>query len=81
MRGSEGGGIDFVTFRKGSFSVCAFYDQNGNGRLDKALLGITKEPVAFTNQAKGRIGPPKFKDTLIELHESNSIELKLNKAK
>jgi uncharacterized protein (DUF2141 family) len=44
----------------GQYAVQAFYDENGNGRVDRALLGIPKEGVGFSNDAPIRFGPPKF---------------------
>lgn len=66
---------------EGSYSVCAYHDSNGNGKLDKGFLGIPKELVAFSNQAKGLFGPPAYRATLIELKQDTAIKLKLGKAK
>lgn len=44
----------------GQYAVQAFYDENGNGRVDRALLGIPKEGVGFSNDAPIRLAPPKF---------------------
>lgn len=55
-----------VTFDKlpaGTYALFAFHDVNDNKDLDvRAVIPIPKEPVAASRDAKGRMGPPKFKD-------------------
>ena len=78
----EKGEVVFVlTLPKGRYSACAFYDKNANGKLDKSFLGIPKEKVAFSNQAKGLFGPPAYKTTLFDLSENTTHMLRLGKAK
>jgi uncharacterized protein (DUF2141 family) len=40
----------------------AYHDENGNGRLDKNVLGVPTEGTAFSRDAKGHFGPPSFND-------------------
>lgn len=77
----KGEAVFVLTLPKGQYSACAFYDKNENGKLDKGFLGIPKELVAFSNEAKGLFGPPSFKATLIELNKDTTHKLKLGKAK
>jgi len=44
----------------GRYAVQAFLDENSNGDVDRGLFGIPKEGVGFSNNAKIRLGPPKF---------------------
>lgn len=44
----------------GAYGFSVFHDANGNGRLDTNLMGIPTEPIAFSNDAQGRMGPPAF---------------------
>ncbi len=46
----------------GEYAVSVFADINGNGRLDRNLIGMPSEPVGISRNAKGRFGPPKFAD-------------------
>lgn len=48
----------------GRYAVQAFLDENGNGEVDRALFGIPKEGVGFSNDAKIRLGPPKFAEAV-----------------
>ena len=44
----------------GDYGFSIFHDTNGNGRMDRNLMGIPTEPIAFSNNAQGRMGPPDF---------------------
>jgi uncharacterized protein (DUF2141 family) len=44
----------------GHYGFSVFHDVNDNGRMDTNLIGIPTEPVAFSNNARGRMGPPAF---------------------
>lgn len=53
----------------GEYAVAVFADVNGNGKLDSNFIGMPKEPVAVSRDAKGRFGPPKFADAAFKLGE------------
>ena len=44
----------------GDYAIKLFHDRNSNDRLDTNFLGIPKESYAFSNNARGRFGPPSF---------------------
>ena len=44
----------------GRYAVQAFHDENRNGKGDRALFGVPKEGVGFSNDAPIRFGPPKW---------------------
>ena len=46
----------------GDYAVAVFHDENSNGRLERNFMGIPKEGVGASNDAKGKFGPPKFDD-------------------
>ena len=48
----------------GEYAFSIFYDENGNGELDTNFIGIPKEPVAISNNARPKFGPPKYKDAV-----------------
>ncbi len=50
----------------GRYAVAAFEDRNGNGKLDKSLLGIPQEPYGFSRDATGTLGPPGFDQAAVE---------------
>jgi uncharacterized protein (DUF2141 family) len=44
----------------GDYGFALYHDANGNGKLDTNPMGIPIEPLAFSNDAQGRMGPPAF---------------------
>jgi len=61
----------------GRYAVQAFLDENGNGEVDRALFGIPKEGVGFSNDAKIRLGPPKFAEAVFAF-DGNARTIRLN---
>ncbi|MFT6958629.1 MAG: hypothetical protein ACJAYC_003649 [Halieaceae bacterium] len=51
----------------GQYALSIFYDKNDNGKLDSNFIGIPKEPVALSNNARPKFGPPKYKDAVFTL--------------
>ena len=49
------------TLPSGRYGIRCFLDLNGNGRLDRGLLGPT-EPWGMSGSGAGRFGFPKFED-------------------
>ncbi len=50
----------FTGVSPGTYGISAFLDTNANQELDRSFLGIPKEPYGFSNNARGRFGPPAF---------------------
>jgi uncharacterized protein (DUF2141 family) len=53
----------------GEYALSIFHDSNNNGELDTNFIGIPKEPVALSNNARPKFGPPKYKDAVFTLGE------------
>src|SRR5262249_16924784 len=51
---------EFSGISAGTYAVAVFHDENSNGILDTKLMGIPREGVGTSNNAKGHFGPPKF---------------------
>lgn len=54
--------LSFDDLESGEYAVMLYHDENGNGELDKNLLGLPLEGFGFSNAAKASFGPPKFGD-------------------
>ncbi len=52
----------FAKVTAGTYAVIAFHDENKNGKLDTNWIGMPKEGVGASNNAKGTMGPPSFED-------------------
>lgn len=61
----------------GEYAVAIYHDENANGKLDANFIGIPKEPVAVSNDAKGRMGPPKYEDARFRMDAAKTITVKL----
>ena len=61
----------------GRYAVQAFLDENNNGEVDRALFGVPKEGVGFSNDAKIRFGPPKFAEAVFAF-DGNARTIRLN---
>jgi uncharacterized protein (DUF2141 family) len=51
----------------GEYAVKVFHDENGNGELDKRILGIPAEAYGFSNDARDSMGPPEYEKTAFQL--------------
>ncbi|MCC5825027.1 DUF2141 domain-containing protein [Alkalimonas sp.] len=55
----------------GRYAIQVFQDLDSNGKLRTNWLGIPREPVGTSNNATGRMGPPKFDDASFEFSAEN----------
>lgn len=44
----------------GRYGLAIYQDVNGDGRLNRNMVGIPTEPYAFSNNAPANFGPPAF---------------------
>jgi uncharacterized protein (DUF2141 family) len=54
-----------------------YVDSNKNEKLDTNFFGIPKEQFGFSNNAKGRFGPPSFESASFELDALKEISINL----
>ena len=66
-------GIDEVLWTvevaPGTYAAAAVHDKDANGELNKNFLGMPREPYGFSNDARGRTGPPSFRDASFEVRD------------
>ncbi|MBD2702215.1 DUF2141 domain-containing protein [Spirosoma sp. BT702] len=46
----------------GTYAIAIFHDENSNGKMDKKMFGIPKEPYGFSNNFRPKMSAPKFSD-------------------
>lgn len=56
----------------GNYAIAAYHDVNGNGKLDKNFFGVPTELYGFSNDARGMVSAPDFKDAKFAVSSSNS---------
>lgn len=66
------------SLEQGKYAFKYIHDENNNNKLDTKLFIIPKEGYGFSNDAKGKFGPPGFKDMIFELTGSDTLICKPN---
>ena len=59
--------VELADLPLGSYAIGCVHDENGNGKLDTNLLGIPREGVCASNDARGHRGPPRWSDARFDL--------------
>ncbi len=54
----------------GKYAVAAYVDNNKNGKQDKNFLGVPTEIYGFSNDVRGKFGPPDFSAAVFEVGEN-----------
>ena len=70
-----------VIFRKvpeGTYALSAFYDENGNGKLDYNFLGIPKERAGVSNNYSGL---PKWVKSKFTIKSQTSLNITIDLSK
>ena len=65
----------------GKYALSAIFDEDSNGELTTGMFVIPKELVGFSNNAKGKFGPPKFDKVVFEALTSQKITIQLGKTR
>lgn len=58
----------------GDYALTVFFDVDNDGDLDTNFIGIPKEPVAMSNNAVPKFGPPKYSDAVFTLGAEPHIQ-------
>jgi uncharacterized protein (DUF2141 family) len=64
-------------FKKGKYAINVIHDKNNNNKLDTNFLGIPKEGWGCSNDARGVMSAPKFKDKLFAVQTNKNIIINL----
>ncbi|WP_299162085.1 DUF2141 domain-containing protein [uncultured Tenacibaculum sp.] len=65
----------FKDIPAGTYAVSSFHDVNDNKKMDTNFFGIPKEPIGMSNDAKGFMGPPKYKDAKFEVTKNVTLSI------
>jgi len=63
----------FANLPYGMYAIAIFHDENADKILNTNFLGIPKEGVAVSNNAKGFMGPPRFNDAKFQLNQPQQV--------
>lgn len=59
--------VVFTGLPPGRYAVAAYHDTDANGRLTLWPIGLPREAYGFSNDARGRFGPPPFAQAAFDL--------------
>ena len=68
---------DFAGVAPGTYAVSVVHDENSNGKLDRNFIGMPREGVGASNDARGHMGPPKFGAASFR-YQSGWLDLKIH---
>ena len=75
--GSKSVQIQFAV-EPGDYAIAVYHDENGNGKMDKQIFGIPKEPYGFSNDIKPVMSAPKFSECQFTVSkDGKAISIKL----
>jgi uncharacterized protein (DUF2141 family) len=69
--------FEINVFVKGQYAINIIHDKNNNNKLDTNIFGIPKEGWGCSNDARGVMSAPKFKDKLFTVNQSKTITINL----
>lgn len=64
----------FSGLAPGRYAIKAFHDVDGDGKMGTNPFGIPSEPFAFSNNAAGMMGPPKWADAAFEVKAGDNAQ-------
>ena len=70
---SQSHSIVFSDLPPGIYAVIVFHDENDDGKLGKNALGLPVEAYAISNNARGLLSAPDFKDTAVQVGERDEV--------
>ncbi|MCH9695370.1 MAG: DUF2141 domain-containing protein [Gammaproteobacteria bacterium] len=77
---ADGMAVVCMDLPPGDYAIHVYHDLDMNGKMKSNFIGIPKEPTGVSNDAKGKFGPPKFKDAAVSVGaEALSIPVNLTK--
>lgn len=68
---------EFVDLPPGTYAISAYHDANENSTLDKGAFGVPQELYGFSNNTRGKFGPPNFSQCTFDLNSSTSLQIEL----
>ena len=57
----------------GHYAIAFYHDENGDGKLNRSLLGMPAEGFGFSNDAPARFGLPRFRDVLFTAGQGDTL--------
>ena len=62
---------------KGEYAFILYHDINGDGKMNRKLIGIPKEPFGFSNNVRPKLSKPTFEECKFVLEDNLVLQIKL----
>lgn len=69
--------IPILNLAAGSYSFVAYFDANGDGKLNRGRLGRPQEPFVFSNNVRPKLRRPRFDETAVAVTPGDVVVLTL----
>lgn len=66
--------ITITNLSPGKYTFRYFHDENNNKKLDTDWIGIPTEGFGFSNNAKGKFGPPSYEKTIFQFTSDTTMK-------
>ena len=67
--------IHFDEIPIGEYAAAVFHDLDNNGKLRTNFLGLPREPIGFSRDARIRMGPPSYDDAVFRVNADETVTL------
>lgn len=74
-------GLQSITLQNisdGRYALAIFHDENGDGKMNKNMLGIPKEGYGVSNNVKNLMSAPAFKESAFTHNRDTELSIQLN---
>lgn len=61
----------------GDYAFVAYFDENGDGKLNRSIIGKPKEPYVFSNNVRPKLRKPTFDETKVAVAPGEVVVLTL----
>lgn len=62
---------------KGEYAFILYHDINSDGKMNRKLIGIPKEPFGFSNNVRPKLAKPTFEECKFVLEDNLELKIKL----
>ncbi len=69
--------VVFDNLKPGEYAISVIHDVNENKELDKGFMGIPQEPYGFSNDARGKFGPPSYEESKLTVKGDLKTSIKV----
>jgi uncharacterized protein (DUF2141 family) len=70
--------ISLPNIADGRYALAIFHDENGDGKMNKNILGIPKEGYGVSNNVKNLMSAPTFKEAAFTHNRDSELTIQLN---